>query len=285
VLYPALLVEGIDVEIALALVDHCAPTAVDDRGPEFLVFFQQPMLRDLARAAILERFPGAVARPCDVDDEDWARRSQMSLEPVTIGAITVAAPWAASPTVNRSPGSIQLVIEPSMGFGTGHHATTRLCLRALQELDLTDKTVIDIGTGSGILALAAQRLGARTAQGIDADPDAIRSAEENLRLNRDVTGVAFVLADLESATLSPADVVVANLTGALLVRRASVLSALVRNPGVLILSGLMTEERDRVRQAFIGLAIRWEAHEDEWMAMVLGRPAGKAVNHDAPAVV
>jgi protein-L-isoaspartate O-methyltransferase len=125
-----------------------------------------------------------------------------------------------------------------------------LCLAALQALDLSGLSVLDVGTGSGVLAIAARLLGAQEAIGVDRDPDAVRSATENLALNPAADSVRFEVGDLWSASVKDADVVTANLTGALLARSASRLLGLVRSGGTLIVSGLQVGERSDVVHAF-----------------------------------
>jgi len=154
-----------------------------------------------------------------------------------------------------------------MGFGTGHHATTRLCLAALQVNDLSNQSVLDVGTGSGVLAIASARLGASSALGVDIDADAIQSAAENLALNPEAMGVNFVTTDFRTAPLAAADLVVANLTGALLVRSADRLRALTRAGGTLVVSGVMSTERDEVVGALSALPLVWEREEDGWVGL------------------
>jgi len=156
-----------------------------------------------------------------------------------------------------------------MGFGTGHHATTRLCLRALQEIDLEGRTVLDVGTGSGVLAIAASLLGAASARGIDFDPDAIQSAGENLALNPAARAVTFQVADLAGGPLEPADVVIANLTGAALLRHAGALASAVNPGGTLVMSGLLETERADVLRAFSNTTVGAESSEDGWAAIVV----------------
>jgi ribosomal protein L11 methyltransferase len=263
--YPAVVIRGIDPDFVALLVDEFSPVAIEPRDEDVRVFFASAGDRDAAQRALGTAHDVA---PADISDEDWARRSQESLQPVTVGRLTI---FPSSQSEPRNPQSaIHLVIEPSMGFGTGHHATTRLCLAALQAIDLGNRTVLDVGTGSGVLALAAVLLGATRAIGIDRDQDAIQSARENLGLNPEVGDrVAFSAVDLAAAPLPPADVVTANLTGPLLVRAATVIAPAVRSGGALIVSGLLVHERGDVARAYAPMEAVWEREEDGWAGLVM----------------
>jgi ribosomal protein L11 methyltransferase len=265
--YPALDVRTAAPDLLLAIVDDFAPVAVDESGGMVRLFFSTAASRDAAGAALTATFE---VQAVDVPDEDWARRSQDNLLPVTVGRITVAPPWALGATPGDADASARtIVILPSMGFGTGHHVTTRLCLDALQQLELGGLSVLDVGTGSGVLAFAADCLGAARAIGIDSDEDAIQSARDNLPLNPDARRVAFEVADLASTPRAAADVVVANLTGALLVRSAAILLAAVKSGGRLVVSGLQSHERDAVVAALAEAAIEREREDEGWLAITM----------------
>jgi ribosomal protein L11 methyltransferase len=237
--------------------------AIDDSR----YFFHSSDDRDRAATALGTQFPEIDVHPVDVPDEDWAARSQAALGAVTVGALTIAPPWDV-------PDPSTIVIQPSMGFGTGHHATTRLCLAALQRVDLRGRSVIDVGTGSGVLAIAARRLGASGVLAIDDDPDAIASAEANVRLNQE-SRIALEIADFRSAKIGQFDLVIANLTGALLIASADRLESLSILDGHLILSGFMEHEEQEVLRTFGGCALEWRAQEDEWVcfSLIALRPA------------
>jgi ribosomal protein L11 methyltransferase len=251
--WPAIDVRG-DHDLILAAADDFTPTAVEERDGSLRIFFATSELRDRAASALR----GA---PVDVDDEDWAKKQD--LPPITVGKITVVASHQSSVSSH-----LVIAIPPSMGFGTGHHATTRLCLAELQKIDLREKFVLDVGTGSGLLAIAASKLGAARAVATDDDADAIQAAQENLELNG-VTNVELVVADLMKDALPQADVVVANLMGALIVRAAPRLVAAVAPGGTLILSGILDSERQDIEQAFANRRIVSVVQEDEWLGFTI----------------
>ena len=274
--YPALSVRGVDPDVAAALVDDFSPTAIEPRDDEVRVFFTSARDRDAAQHALAPRFDVA---PLEISDDDWARRSQENLQPVTVGRFTIY-PSANTTTADSrvptnpesriaNPDPIALVIQPSMGFGTGHHVTTRLCLEALQAMDLTGCDVLDVGTGSGVLAIASVLLGAVRATGIDSDADALSSAHENLAVNPSARGVTLAERDLTRDALPAAAVVTANLTGALLVRSADTLASAVRSGGALVLSGILAHERNEVRAAFPAMTVAWEQEDEGWVGLVM----------------
>jgi ribosomal protein L11 methyltransferase len=257
-------------------------------------FFHSVDDRDRAAAALRERFPGLDVHPIELPDEDWAARSQAAVRAVTIGALTISPPWDVpgrlKPALTDQPSTdptgsyvgagfsqptisqpTVIIIQPSMGFGTGHHATTRLCLGALQQIDLRGRSVIDVGTGSGVLAIAARKLGASGVLAIDDDPDAIAAAQANVALNQE-SRIALEVADFRSAKIGQFDLVIANLTGALLIASADRLESLALSGGRLILSGFMDDEDREVLRVFGRCKREWRAQEGEWVCVSVIAP-------------
>jgi ribosomal protein L11 methyltransferase len=242
-----------------ALTDYDIPAIDETADDVWRVFFLTEEARDQAAAALRPAFPTLSIEPVDVPDEDWAAKSQANLHAVQVGRVIVAPPWDVPTTI---------VIQPSMGFGTGHHATTRLCLAALQRLELAGRSVLDVGTGSGVLAITASRLGAADVTGIDDDADAVHAAWENLALNAGAQ-VSLIVGDFRTDDVVAADVVLANLTGGLLIAAAERLRRLVNAHGALILSGFMTSEERDVTAAFTAFTVEHRVDEDGWACVTL----------------
>jgi ribosomal protein L11 methyltransferase len=247
-----------------ALLDDFEPSAIhQNEGDErWRVFFRTSAQRDGAGRA-LAALAGIQTSPLDVADEDWARRSQENLRAIEAGGLVVAPPW------DVPIGKPVIIIEPSTGFGTGHHATTRLCLLMLQRLDLRGARVLDVGTGSGVLALAAWKLGAGDVVAIDNDPDALDNARANVARNGAAPSIDIICDSLEGLRIERGDVILANLTGAVLVRYAAELRALARDRGYLILSGFAPVDVAVMRTAFAGLPVIHESAEGDWAALCL----------------
>ncbi|WP_034383389.1 50S ribosomal protein L11 methyltransferase [Deinococcus sp. YIM 77859] len=202
-------------------------------------------------------------------DQDWLAEFKRTLRPVRAGRVTIVPPWLREET---EAGQLPLVIEPGMAFGTGHHATTRLAVEALSALDLAalgpegqGARVLDVGTGSGVLAIAAALLGASFALGVDIDPVTIPVARENAESN----GVPAQRVRFEEGTLGEApltlpeegvdayDVVVANLYAELHDLLAGEYAAHLVPGGVLVLTGILT-----VKLPLVGAALRREGFGD-----------------------
>ncbi len=173
----------------------------------------------------------------------------------------------------QHPSTLTIAIDPSTGFGSGHHETTRLCLELLQATDVAGRRAIDVGTGSGVLAIAAWKLGAFRVVAVDNDPDALRNARENVVRNGAETAVDVRDGDLASLSVEPADVVTANLTGAVIRRYALALRELTRPGGRLIVSGFNPEECEDVIRSLASLAMTAErqAGEGDWAGASLRR--------------
>jgi len=257
-------------DLLYAALDDFQPLAVQEHeaADGWRVFFRDLDVRDSAAAA-LAHFTGqglSAIEPLIVPDEDWARRSQAGLTAITVGCITVAPPW----DLPNAPDDqhIVIVIDPSMGFGTGHHQTTRLCLALLQSIPVEGRGLIDVGTGSGVLAIAGWELGATPVTALDNDPDAIQNADENVAHNGGAAAIDVSCQELASFDGAQAQIVTANLTAAVLIAHAPRLRALLAPGGALIVSGFSPLEQAEVVAAF-GLPLDSGRVEGEWAAALL----------------
>ena len=209
-----------------------------------------------------------------VRNEDWANNWKVHFKPVRIGERLVIKPtWEE---YRELPGDLVIQIDPGMAFGTGAHPTTRMCLESLERICFNEnggklpEAVLDVGTGSGVLSIAAALMGATIIDAVDIDPEAVRVTRENLELNKVAALVAVSttdLADLEAGY----GVVVANILAEELVRLAEQLIARVAPGGWLILSGILAEKAALVRAAFPDLQLLESPQEAEWSCLTLRR--------------
>ena len=177
-----------------------------------------------------------------VEEQDWVRLTQSQFEPIQVGQrLWVVPSWHDAP---NDPNAVCLAVDPGLAFGTGSHPTTKLCMQWLEEHpDLASKTLLDYGCGSGILAIAAKRLGCGEALGVDIDPQAVISAKDNAKRN-EVT-VDFRLPE-EDSTHSQHDVVVANILANPLQVLAPALCQRIAPNGHIVLSGILERQADEV---------------------------------------
>lgn len=246
-----------DAETALLWQAGCS--AIEQDGAELVAYFPERL-----NLPLLGRWE-------EVPETDWLKRYYAELKPIVLSRLIVAPSHCEMVGRGLVVPEPKLVIrlDPGRAFGTGHHVTTRLALEALSRLTLSGKTVIDVGAGSGILAIVADLLGAAVAYGLDNDPETVPIARDNAQLNG--SRAEFYLGALDETTpAASADVVVANLYAELHQQLALHYRRVLRLGGELILSGIMSERLPAVVAALEPLADTTVAQEDGW-ALVYAR--------------
>lgn len=201
-----------------------------------------------------------------VDDKDWLESWKADFVPIRVGAFVVRPTWS-EPVVGDA---VELVLDPGMAFGTGLHPTTQQCLVALSTMPLDRKSVLDVGTGSGILAIAAAKRGASPVVAVDTDPLAVDAARENAVRN----GVAIPVGEGSAADVPGRfDVVIANIVSPVLQRIAPHLAARLSGGGTLLVAGVSAPAETATREAFahVRLGVLDRSERDDWIALALGR--------------
>lgn len=279
---------GSSVEPAFDLVDEGLGARVDPTRPAIVRAYVPA--RDPASAhraareaeAALGHLQAFGLRPIGelrtrlVDEAAWADAWKAHFPVMRIGRRLVIRPtWRRH---RAAPDDVVVALDPGMAFGTGLHPTTRLCLAAIEDAvdrgDLAGARVLDVGCGSGILAIAAARLGAASALGLDIDPIAIEATAANARRNRLARRIRAQAGSLPSGE-RPFDVVLANLIASVLIALAGPLRDELRPGGLLLASGIFADRETEVADAFraAGLTVVERATEGDWVVLAARRPA------------
>lgn len=204
----------------------------------------------------------------EVTEEDWAEAWKQHFQPLRIGRGMVVRPsWADA---QARPGDVVIELDPGMAFGTGTHPTTQMCLEAVEELLRPGDVAIDVGAGSGILAIAAAKLGARRVVAIDNDPVAARVVNGNARRNGVADVVEVRLEHGLDGAIEPADLIVANINSEAVCALAPNAAALLTPGGSFVSAGMTDASVGAVRRALeaAGLKVACEKQQAEWVCLI-----------------
>lgn len=250
---------GDDVELTTARLWAAGASGVWDRGDVLVAWFR-------ARTDAVPPGGSWEKEP----QQDWLATWRRDLDPIAIGPLTITPSWRLDEVRSDDP----IVIDPAMAFGTGHHATTRFCLERLLDLEVAGTRVLDVGTGTGILAIAARRLGAVEVVAVDDDPEAVSAAGDNAVRNG--TEVDVLHGDLGVvAGRAPFDIVLANLVTDSVVDLAGGLLDAARPGGWVVTSGIGRDGCHEVVAALLaaGAGTPTVRAEPTWSEVTARRPA------------
>lgn len=246
-----------------------------DGRRQLTIHFDRPEQSAETEAVLTEACPDLVLERSSIDDTDWTTAWKQYFTPITVGQRFVVVPsWLA----DDQYGAETIVIEPKMAFGTGHHQTTALCLGGLDRLAAEGiispgQQFLDLGTGSGILGIGAVKLGL-TGIGLDIDPVAVDNAHENAELNNVTDGLELGVGSIDAIDADTRfDLILANILANPLIDMAEPITARLKEHGILVLSGILTEQAQRVAEAYMaqGLPAPEITHSQEW-ALLVFRP-------------
>ncbi len=250
----SLLAKDRDVSLIHIYISEC------DNALESLEFLKERFIAENISFTIADK---------GVDDKDWNENWKKYFHVSEIGKKLVIVPsWEE---YDNKDGRVELHIDPGAAFGTGTHATTSLCLSLLENYINDNTTMLDIGTGSGILSIASVLLGAESAIGIDIDAQSVKTAKENAEINNISENCEFIVGDLTDKISGKYNVICANIVADVIIKLFEDVENFLEENGVFIISGIIDIRKDDVLAAAAkkGFSIVKECYKDNWCAFVL----------------
>ena len=262
-------------------------TCVEEDGERFIIRDEED-LQNLKFA--FEEFKKALARSLNLDadlqieiskkqNKDWLDEYKKGVAPVAVGKFYVRPSWCES---SQDPALIDLLIDPALAFGSGHHESTNMCLALLSELARAGMSALDVGCGSGILSIAMKKLGAKVSA-CDTDEQAVSATQQNAEKNGvqidqiwlgSVSSLGEQASSLSGRALckdAQFDLVVANIIADVILILSADLKKALKPGGKLVLSGILEKYKDRIEQAFSDLSFICMKQENEWLSFVYER--------------
>lgn len=250
-------------EVFLDLIESITSDAIEEDNGSIIVRSEDNLEDELEA---VKKFSEALNISCDLTCEkkeniDWIKKYQDSISAVEVGDFYIRPSWE-----EKKEGKIDIIIDPALAFGSGHHETTSSCLLAINEFVKEKQKVLDVGTGSGILAIASSKKGA-IVDICDTDEICIYSTKSNFELNKQTFNNSWL--GSASKSKNKYDVVIANIIADVLVMIAKDLKTCLKKDGILILSGILDKHKQKVLDKFSDLKELKIIQKNEWLTIVL----------------
>lgn len=235
-----------EAEILIALLDDMGFEGFEQSGDDLIGYVREQIFRKGAAEEML-RSRKLGFETADVEEKNWNKEWESSFQPVTILSADDGVPMVHVRASFHPPfgqAVHELEINPKMSFGTGHHATTQLMMQAMGRLDMKDKKVVDFGTGTGILAVLAEKMGAAQILATDCDPGCMENAVENFRLNR-CSRIEWLECDVFPETDRP-DIILANINLNVIIKNLPAIANMAASGTEILLSGILKINEDQL---------------------------------------
>jgi ribosomal protein L11 methyltransferase len=251
-------------EELIALLNDFNPAGYEQHEEVLIAYFEEEGFREEAIHPLLDGFDYKLA---EVEEQNWNEVWESNFQPVVVGDFCAVRAHFHQPITNVVH---EIIITPKMSFGTGHHATTYMMMEQMQDIDFTNKEVFDFGTGTGILAILAEKLGARKVTAIDVDEWSIENTKENIERN----GCHNI--DVALSTTIPHtqfDVILANINRNVLLQYAEQLNKACKDTSLLLLSGLMSGDAEDINKTFSQQGFRLLKRSDRanWISLLFAK--------------